>query len=101
MHMPNAVLLVPTGRGADVWLTVCADYAARHHYQVAAIASDWDGVMTVLRNEEAEVVVVARRDHLPPSRTPRLEIVTEPQSAPAAPSQRRPQRRPARTREAR
>lgn len=96
MHKPSAVLFVPTGRGADVWLTVCAEYANRYRYQVAAVASDWDDVMTMLRAKEAEVVVVARRDHLPPSRTPRLEIVTEPESAPRPPGQRRPQRRPQR-----
>ena len=91
----NAVLFVPTGRTADRWLTVCAEYAARYRYQVAAIASDWDSVVHMLLHGEAQVVVVARRDHLPEMRTPRMEIVTEIQTAPAA---QRPDRRPRRTR---
>jgi hypothetical protein len=93
--MLNAVLFVPTGHGADRWLMVCAEYAARYRYQVAAIATDWDSVMTMIRQEEAQVVVVARRDHLPEYRTPRLEVVTEVQTAPAA---QHPDRRPRRTR---
>ncbi len=91
----NAVLYVPTGHGADRWLTVCAEYAARYRYEVAAIATDWDSVVTMVLNGEAQVVVTARRDHLPAMRTPRLEIVTEVQTAPAA---QRPARRPSRTR---
>lgn len=96
--MHNAVLFVPTGHGADRWLTVCAEYAARYRYMVTAVASDWDDVLTMLRDGEATVVVVARRDHLPPLRTPRLEVVTEVETAPVA---RRPDRRPRRTRVAR
>lgn len=91
----NAVLYVPTGHGADRWLLVCAEYAARYHYEVAAIASEWDSVVQLLLQGEAQVVVVARRDHLPAMRTPRMEIVTEVQTAPAA---QRPARRPRRTR---
>lgn len=91
----NAVLFIPTGHGADRWLTVCAEYAARYRYEVAAIAHEWDSVVHMLTHGEAQVVVVARRDHLPPMRTPRMEIVTEVQTAPAA---QRPSRRPRRTR---
>lgn len=91
----NAVLYVPTGHGADRWLTVCAEYAARYRYEVAAVATEWDSVVTMLLQGDAQVVVVARRDHLPPMRTPRMEIVTEVQTAPAA---QRPSRRPRRTR---
>lgn len=93
--MLNAVLFVPTGHGADRWLTVCAEYAARYRYEVTAVASDWDDVVTMLFAGEAQVVVVARRDHLPAMRTPRMEIVTEVQTAPVA---QHPDRRPRRTR---
>lgn len=91
----NAVLFVPTGHGADRWLTVCAEYAARYSYEVAAVATEWADVVTLVFAGEAQVVVVARRDHLPGMRTPRLEIVTEVQTAPVA---QRPARRPRRTR---
>lgn len=91
--MVNAVLFVPTGHGADRWLTVCAEYAARYRYQVAAIATDWDSVVTMVLQGEAEVVVVARRDHLPVMRTPRLEVITEIQTTPVA---QHPDRRPRR-----
>lgn len=91
----NAVLFVPTGHGADRWLTVCAEYAARYRYEVAAVATDWDDAVKCVLSGEAQVLVVARRDHLPGMRTPRMEIVTEVQTAPAA---QRPARRPRRTR---
>jgi hypothetical protein len=91
--MLNAVLFVPARQDADRWLTVCAEYAARYRYQVAAVATEWDDVVTLVFSGEAQVIVVARRDHLPALRTPRLEIVTEVQTAPAA---QRPARRPRR-----
>ena len=76
-------------------MSVCADYCERHRYDIVSVATSWHDVVTLLRRDEAQVAVVARRDHLPPERESRLEVVAEAQTAPAAPSDRS-QRRPRR-----
>ncbi len=89
----NAVLFIPTGRDAERWLMVCNEYATRYGYKVAAVATDWASVVTMVLHGEAQVLVVARRDHLPAMRTPRLEVITEIQTTPVA---QHPDRRPRR-----
>jgi hypothetical protein len=88
----SAVVFVPTGPDFDRWFGICAEYCERHRYQIAAVATDWDDVLTVLRSDEAQIAVVARRDHLPASRKHRLEVVTEASTTPAERTQRRSRR---------
>lgn len=87
----HAILFIPGGNCA--WMDTCAQYTARHGYQVIAVVSAWADAMRLARLHSA-VVVAGRREHLPADRLPRLEIVVE-ESAQLAelvpsPTQRRP-----------
>ena len=50
----------------------------------------WDDVVDLLVRGVAQIAVVARREHLPPDRLPRLEVIAE--TPPQAPDRRRPRR---------
>lgn len=92
--MPDALIFVPPDPAARPWLTICAQYCARKKYTVKAVVSDWDDVIRLLREDGVEIVVVGRREHLPPQRAPRIECVTDQRSETLQPTtQRRPQRR--------
>lgn len=93
MMMVNAVIYVPPSNDSERWLAVCGAYCARHRYQIVAVATDWDDVVTLLRRDEAAVAVVANRSQLPADRTPRLEIIAEAATVQASQAQRRPRRR--------
>lgn len=89
---PSAVVFLPHGTpSAGRWTDTCGEYIQRRGYRLAAFATVWADVVRMVLTGAADVVVVGRRDHLPPDRTPRVEIITD--SAPAADRQRRPQRR--------
>lgn len=93
--MINAILYIPPE--AHRWLETCAQYAARHGYEVVCVVSSWADA-TIMSKEKKAVVVVGRWDHLPADRLPRVEVVLEEDGsrvAPVAPppTQRRPQRR--------
>ena len=90
--MISAVVFVPIGPDFDRWFGICAEYCERHRYRITAVATVWDDVLTVLRGDEAQIAVVARRDHLPADRKHRLEVVTEASTTPAERSQRRSRR---------
>lgn len=51
----------------------------------------WTEAVRVIESHSAEVIVVARREHVPPDRVPQLRVVAE---QPAAPPRRRRLRRP-------
>lgn len=89
----NAVIFVPPTNDAERWLAVCGAYCARHRYQIVAVATSYDDAVTMLRNDEASVLVVADRNQLPPNRLPRMEIIAEVSTVQASQAQRRPQRR--------
>lgn len=75
--MPDAIIFVPPDPAARPWLTICAAYCARRGYHVVAVVADWDDVLRLLSHDSIGVVVVGQREHLPPDRAQRLEIVTE------------------------
>lgn len=92
----RAVIAIPTGDDHDRWTRICHDYCTAAGYEITAIIylpDGWPGAMALLLGLDAEVVVVAARDHLPRDRIPRLEVVNE-QSADRRqpPGQRRPRR---------
>jgi hypothetical protein len=88
-HTINAILFIPTGGN---WMDLCAQYTARHGYQIIAVVSVWADAIGLAR-EHAAVVVAGRREHLPADRLPRLEIVVEEGDTPAnAPMRHRPRR---------
>lgn len=87
-----AIIFVPPGRDASVWLRVCAEHCTSRGYRVAAVVSDWADVVRMLQDGGIEVVVVGHRDQLPADRPWRVEAVEE--SRPAdPPERRRPSRR--------
>lgn len=89
--MSDAIIFVPPDPAARPWLTICAAYCARKGYQVAAVATEWEDVIQMLKDDGIEVIVVGRREHLLPGRVPRMEIVTD--QAPEEPIEtRRPRR---------
>lgn len=89
-----AVLFIPPGPSFERWRDLCGSYCHDHRYAVVAIATTWAAAFAMLMSGEASVAVVGRRDHLPRDRTPRLEIATEPATAPAqSPMSRRTVRR--------
>lgn len=91
--MISAVVFVPSGSDQERWLAICASYCTQHKYEIIAVATTWDDVVTMMHQDEAQIAIVARRDHLPPDRPYRLEVVAEVQTAPQDSSQRRPKRR--------
>lgn len=86
----HAILFIPGGNCA--WMDTCAQYTARHGYQVIAVVSAWADAMRLARLHSA-VVVAGRREHLPADRLPRLEIVVEEGDTPTnLPMRHRPRR---------
>ena len=51
--------------------------------------AQWPDLVAMLATGTAQVLVVARPEHLPPGRLPRLEVAT-PAAAPGLPRARRP-----------
>lgn len=89
--MLDSIVFVPSDQTARPWLIICAEHCARHGYHMVAVVSDWDDAWHMLRDGEAQVLVIGQRDHLPPDRLPRIEFVTDvPPDVP--PELRRPRR---------
>ncbi|MFE9954157.1 hypothetical protein [Micromonospora sp. NPDC005299] len=57
-------------------LMACLDHAGRCRYDLLGIitTAPWDEVRQMMLAGKVDVVVVARREHLPPDRTPRIEV---------------------------
>lgn len=88
----RAVVFLPPGTPAAArWTDACGEYIQRCGYQLAAVCGTWKDAIRLIFDDQADVVVVGRRDQLPPDRTPRLEAVTD--ATPAGENHRRPQRR--------
>jgi hypothetical protein len=88
----RAVLFLPAGvSSAAQWTNACGAYIQRRGYRLAAVCAAWRDAVRLITTGAADVIVVGRRDHLDPDRTPRLDIVTE-QGDPK-PADRRPRRR--------
>lgn len=90
--MPESIIFVPSDSAAGPWLTICAAYCARKGYTVVAVASKWEDVVRLVKDDGIDVVVVGRREHLPADRPWRIETVTE-QIPHDPPERRRPTRR--------
>lgn len=92
--MTTAVIFIPAGRN-HLYADQCYDYCTARGYRVAGVVTgDWDAVLEMLRNHSADVVVVARADHLDPNREPRVEVVGDGGPVPQdhSPERRRPRR---------
>jgi len=82
----HAVIFIPAAFSVADYAAQCLAYCASRGYEVAGIiTTNWAAVVSVLAAEAAQVVVVARPDHLDPNRVPRIEIAGQP-AAPVAQS---------------
>lgn len=76
--MDRAVIFVPALDPAHVkWVLLCGEYCSKRGYLVIAIVGVWADTLILVLEKAADIVVTARRDHLPPDRLPRLDVVAE------------------------
>lgn len=93
--MTPVIVFVPAGTDVARWTMEIIDYCAAHDYVPRSLVRHWHEVEQLLRDNQAQVVVVATRRHLPADRLPRIESVDEHRrraAAAKAAGQRRPQR---------
>jgi len=91
--MLKSVVLLPDVE-AHRWLMICGQYCTAHHYEIVAVVHVWADAIRMIRDGRATVLVAGRHDHLPPDRSPRVEIVVEHnEPTSTSPSRRRPVRR--------
>lgn len=78
MEQERAIIFVPVD-GRQRWEAECLRHCDLHGYKVVALVvgglERWGDLMAMTRAGEAEVVVVARAEHLPVMRVPRTEVV--------------------------
>lgn len=54
----------------------CAEYVERKGYEFEGVVmDDWAAAQAMLDSHQVTVVVASTTEHLPPKRTPRIEIV--------------------------
>lgn len=90
--MTIAVVFVPTAHVIP-FAKQCLDYCAGRGYEIAGVVrDDWPAAFAMMATGLVDVIVVARREHLDPNRTPRVEILAEVdgESRPSNLSNRRP-----------
>jgi len=94
----RAVIYLPAGEQMDRWRRTCALHVEARGYELVSIVIDeasgerWSSIQALLRDGRVDVIVVARRDQLPPDRLPRIEVASEEPTL--ALRQRQPVRRP-------
>ena len=72
----RAIAFIPSDNPLDgVYAIQCLQHIERRGYQLVAILRTWEQVLEALRADLAQVIVVARREHLDPDRAPRIEVV--------------------------
>lgn len=78
----RAIIYVPQLYEVAKYAATCIEHCARHGYEVVGLVhGDWAKAAALLTSSTAGIMVVARPDHLPPDREPRVEIADEPASA--------------------
>ena len=86
LSRPVAAIWVPAQvEPIEPHLMACLDHARRCRYDLLGIitTAPWDEVRQMMLDGKVDVVVVARLDHLPPDRTPRIEVAPRPPRPPA------------------
>lgn len=79
----RAVIYLPDGPDLQRWQHRCMEHLEAHGYELVSVVIDdtggarWASVSTLLLAGRADVVVIARRDHLPPDRLPRFEVAND------------------------
>lgn len=72
----KAIILLPVGAAIDgSFARQCLAHIERRGYRLAGVLTDWAAALTMTRSREAEVVVIAQRDHFESDWTPRIEFV--------------------------
>lgn len=67
----------------ELWASQCLTYCTTMGYDIAGVIhGDWPAALAMLTGGLATVVVVARRDHLPPDGGPRIEVAGEQPATP-------------------
>lgn len=79
----RAIIYVPDTPDRARWERLAVEYCERHHYRIAGLVvgrddeDHWTDVVSMCTAGAVDVVVVGRRDQLPPHRAPRVEVITE------------------------
>jgi hypothetical protein len=79
----KAVILAPAGPEHDLWTAQCARFCADYGCEVIAVTPRWADAVAMIESRSADLIVVAKEEHLDPNRMPRLVVVEQ-----AAPRQR-------------
>jgi hypothetical protein len=77
LSRPVAAIWIPSHVDPiEPHLMTCLDHARRCRYDLLGIitTAPWDEVRQMMIDGKVDVVVVAQREHLPPDRTPRIEV---------------------------
>jgi len=101
----KAAVFMPEEEISNVALiSRCLDHISKSGYTFDSIVTDWQQLMTMLRERTVQIVVYARPDHIDPSWTPRFELAGEgpgsiavtdtAEGVPPSRSSRRRERRP-------
>lgn len=76
--MPNSIIFVPSHvSDYQRWVDDCARHCNGEDHRVLAVVSGWADAFGYAADGRADLVVAARRDHLPPDRLPRLIVLSE------------------------
>ena len=79
---PTRALIYAPRDDAQRWVATCLDYAAKRHYdvvhiQVGGAEQHWPSLARWLIDGRTDVILTALPEHLPATRTPRVESVSE------------------------
>lgn len=99
--MTTAVIFVPAA-GDIAFADMCMAYLLHKGYEFGGLVEGrWEGVLEALEHRAADVVVIARAEHLDPNRKPRIEIVSQAGDVPAGSASKHDNSRPASMRQRR
>jgi hypothetical protein len=88
VHPIQAVVFVPHVDALAPFATTCIEHCVKRGYEVVGVVTgDWHAAMDMLFTETANVLVVARAEHIR-QLEPRIEVVS--QDLGPAPQQQRP-----------
>jgi hypothetical protein len=74
MHI-CAVIFLPPGAPIDgPFARQCLEHIAREGYRLLTVAWEWQVAWSLLRSGDAQIIVVARGEHMDPCRVPRFEV---------------------------
>ncbi|PYC66698.1 hypothetical protein C7C45_23985 [Micromonospora arborensis] len=80
--MEIAVIWIPADiEPSEPAVAVCLTHLRRHSYRLKGIIREpWETVEQTMVDGEVDVIVIADLAHLPPDRSPRIEVAASPVS---------------------